>query len=78
MENFLSINSIKKGTSEVSDSFRKKLIELGYSAIYNDIDPNLLKQMEWFGHLTSGKTHQDFFANRVTDYSKSTADWSDL
>jgi ribonucleotide reductase beta subunit family protein with ferritin-like domain len=41
-------------------------------------DPNLLKQMEWFGHLTSGKTHQDFFANRVTDYSKSTADWSDL
>lgn len=30
MENFLSINSIKKGTSEVSDSFRKKLIELGY------------------------------------------------
>jgi ribonucleoside-diphosphate reductase beta chain len=56
----------------------EKLIELGYSAIYNDIDQNLLKQMEWFGHLTSGKTHQDFFANRVTDYAKSTADWSDL
>ena len=56
----------------------EKMIELGYNAIYNDIDPNLLKQMEWFGHLTSGKTHQDFFAGRVTDYSKSTADWSDL
>ena len=56
----------------------EKMIELGYKPIYNDIDPNLLKQMEWFGHLTSGKTHQDFFANRVTDYSKSTADWSDL
>jgi len=56
----------------------EKIKELGYSPIYNDIDPNLLKQMEWFGHLTSGKTHQDFFANRVTDYSKSTADWSDL
>jgi ribonucleoside-diphosphate reductase beta chain len=56
----------------------EKLIELGYDPLYNDIDPNLLKQMEWFGHLTSGKTHQDFFAGRVTDYSKSTADWSDL
>jgi ribonucleoside-diphosphate reductase beta chain len=56
----------------------EKLIELGYDPLYNDIDPNLLKQMEWFGHLTSGKSHTDFFANRVTDYSKSTADWSDL
>ena len=56
----------------------EKLVELGYQAIYNDIDPNLLKQMEWFGHLTSRKTHQDFFAGRVTSYAKSTADWSDL
>ena len=55
-----------------------KMKELGYNPVYNDIDPALLKQMEWFGHLTSGKTHQDFFANRVTDYSKSTGDWSDL
>jgi len=56
----------------------EKMIELGYNGIYNDIDPNLLRQMEWFGHLTSGKTHQDFFAGRVTNYAKSTADWSDL
>ena len=56
----------------------EKMIELGYNGIYNDVDPNLLKQMEWFGHLTSGKTHQDFFAGRVTNYSKSTADWDDL
>jgi ribonucleoside-diphosphate reductase beta chain len=56
----------------------EKIIELGYQAIYNDINPNLLKQMEWFGHLTSGKTHQDFFAGRVTNYAKSVADWSDL
>ena len=56
----------------------EKMIELGYKSIYNDIDPNLLKQMEWFGHLTSGKTHQDFFAGRVTSYAKSTADWDDL
>jgi len=56
----------------------EKMAELGYNAIYNDIDPGLLKQIEWFGHLTSGKTHQDFFAGRVTSYSKSTADWDDL
>jgi ribonucleoside-diphosphate reductase beta chain len=56
----------------------EKMVELGYNIIYNDVDPNLLKQMEWFGHLTSGKTHQDFFAGRVTNYSKSNADWSDL
>jgi ribonucleoside-diphosphate reductase beta chain len=55
-----------------------KMVELGYAPIYNDIDPNLLKQMEWFGHLTGGKTHQDFFAGRVTSYAKSNADWSDL
>jgi ribonucleoside-diphosphate reductase beta chain len=62
----------------IKERANQKLVELGYNSIYNDIDPNLLKQMEWFGHLTSGKTHQDFFAGRVTDYSKSTADWSDL
>jgi ribonucleoside-diphosphate reductase beta chain len=56
----------------------EKMIELGYQVIYNDVDPNLLKQMDWFGHLTSGKTHQDFFAGRVTSYAKSTADWDDL
>ena len=56
----------------------EKMIELGYNAVYNDIEPNLLKQMEWFGHLTSGKSHTDFFASRVTDYAKSIADWSDL
>jgi len=34
--------------------------------------------MEWFGHLTSGVEQQDFFSGRVTSYSKSSADWSDL
>jgi ribonucleoside-diphosphate reductase beta chain len=62
----------------IKERANQKLVELGYTVIYNDIDPNLLKQMEWFGHLTSGKSHSDFFSTRVTDYSKSTADWSDL
>jgi ribonucleoside-diphosphate reductase beta chain len=71
----LNINQLKNFIKERAN---QKLIELGYNPLYNDINPNLLKSMEWFGHLTSGKTHQDFFAGRVTDYSKSTADWSDL
>jgi len=62
----------------IKERANQKLIELGYNPLYNDIDPNLLKSMEWFGHLTSGKSHTDIFAQRVTDYSKSTADWSDL
>ena len=62
----------------IKERANQKLIELGYQSIYNDIDPSLLKQMEWFGHLTSGVEHQDFFAGRVTTYAKSTSDWSDL
>jgi len=62
----------------IKERANQKLIELGYNRLYNDIDPNMLKQMEWFGHLTNGKSHTDFFSTRVTDYSKSTADWSDL
>ena len=62
----------------IKERANQKLVELGYNPLYNDINPDLLKQMEWFGHLTSGVEHQDFFAGRVTTYSKSTADWSDL
>ena len=71
----LNVNQLK---NFIKARANEKIMELGYKAIYNDIDPGLLKQIEWFGHLTSGKTHQDFFAGRVTSYSKSTADWDDL
>ena len=83
IEKAFEMGDIEGLTKEQVKNFIKaraneKMIELGYPAVYNDIDPNLLKQIEWFGHLTSGKTHQDFFAGRVTSYSKSTADWDDL
>jgi ribonucleoside-diphosphate reductase beta chain len=83
IEKAFEMGDIEGLTKEQLKAFIKaraneKLVELGYQTIYNDIDPNLLKQMEWFGHLTSGKTHTDFFSNRVTNYSKSTGDWSDL
>jgi ribonucleoside-diphosphate reductase beta chain len=83
IEKAFEMGDIEGLTKEQLKAFIKaraneKLIELGYNAIYNDIDSSLLKQIEWFGHLTSGKTHQDFFAGRVTNYAKSVADWSDL
>jgi ribonucleoside-diphosphate reductase beta chain len=62
----------------IKERANQKLIELDYKPLYDDINPDLLKQMEWFGHLTSGVEHADFFSTRVTTYSKSTADWSDL
>ena len=31
----------------IKERANQKLVELGYSSIYNDIDPNLLKQMEY-------------------------------
>jgi len=56
----------------------EKMLELGLQGIYNDIDPELLRQMDWFGHLTSGKTQQDFFSLRPSSYAKSVGDWTDL
>lgn len=55
----------------------EKMVELGYKAVYN-VDEKLLEEMAWFGQITSGVEHQDFFAQRPSAYSKSTADWSDL
>jgi ribonucleoside-diphosphate reductase beta chain len=46
-----------------------KLMELGYESTYK-VDEEALERMEWFGHLTGGVTHTDFFAMRPTDYSK--------
>jgi len=55
----------------------EKMVELGYKPIY-DVNEALLEEMAWFGQITSGVEHQDFFAQRPSVYSKSTADWSDL
>ena len=31
--------------------------------------------MSWFDNLSAGKQHTDFFANRVTNYSKGVQNW---
>jgi ribonucleoside-diphosphate reductase beta chain len=53
------------------------MVELGYKPLY-DVNEKLLDEIAWFGQITSGVEHQDFFAQRPSAYSKSTADWSDL
>ena len=55
----------------------EKMVELGYKPLF-DVNEKLLEEIAWFGQITSGVEHKDFFSGRVTSYSKSTADWSDL
>lgn len=55
----------------------EKMVELGYKPVYV-VDDKLLDEIAWFGQITSGVEQQDFFAQRPSSYSKSTADWSDL
>ena len=52
-----------------------KMGDLGYRPIVNGIDVKAIERMKWFDHLSAGKQHTDFFANRVTNYSKGTMEW---
>jgi ribonucleoside-diphosphate reductase beta chain len=54
-----------------------KLGDLGYKGIITDIDPTSVERMKWFDHLSAGKQHSDFFANRNTNYSKGNMDWDE-
>ena len=55
-----------------------KMSDLGLSPIIpaSEIDKGALKTMKWFDAVIAGKQHTDFFANRVTNYSKGHLDWS--
>jgi len=55
-----------------------KMSDLGLDPIVPsaDIDKGALKTMKWFDAVIAGKQHTDFFANRVTNYSKGHLDWS--
>lgn len=53
-----------------------KLMELGLSRNWKTIDKDVLAHMSWFDTLSSGVQSQDFFAGRVSDYSKGTMDFS--
>jgi ribonucleoside-diphosphate reductase beta chain len=52
-----------------------KMGDLGYGPIVNGIDTEAVQRMSWFDNLSAGKQHTDFFANRVTNYSKGVQNW---
>ena len=52
-----------------------KMQDLGYESIVNGIDDASIKRMKWFDSLSAGKQHTDFFASRVTNYSKGVQNW---
>lgn len=53
-----------------------KLNDLGLKKLWKNINPDSMKNMEWFDILSAGVNHSDFFASRVSDYSKGTMDFS--
>ena len=59
----------------IKNRVNTKLGDLGYRPIIGNVDMNAVDRMKWFDHLSAGKQHTDFFANRVTNYSKGHMEW---
>ena len=62
-------------TNFIKNRVNTKLGDLGYNPIIGDIDMTAVNEMKWFDSLSAGKQHTDFFANRVTNYSKGHLEW---
>ena len=62
-------------TSFIKHRLNTKMGDLGYGPIVNGIDEEAVQRMSWFDSLSAGKQHTDFFANRVTNYSKGVQNW---
>jgi len=59
----------------IKNRVNTKLGDLGYNPIILDVDMKAVNEMKWFDALSAGKQHTDFFANRVTNYSKGHLEW---
>ena len=55
-----------------------KLNDLGLKKVWKNIDKDALNRMSWFDVLSSGTSHGDFFASRVSDYAKGITDFSNV
>ena len=62
-------------TNFIKNRVNTKLGDLGYNPIVGDVDMTAVNEMKWFDALSAGKQHTDFFANRVTNYSKGHLEW---
>lgn len=54
-----------------------KLSEIGYESIF-EVDKESLNRMSWFDSLSGGREFGDFFASRVSEYSKNDYNHQDL
>jgi ribonucleoside-diphosphate reductase beta chain len=61
----------------IKNRVNTKLGDLGYKPIVSDIDLPAVERMKWFDSLSAGKQHTDFFASRVTNYSKGHLQWDE-
>ena len=61
----------------IKNRVNTKLGDLGYKGIIDNIDMTAVERMKWFDHLSAGKQHTDFFASRVTNYSKGHLTWDE-
>lgn len=61
----------------IKNRVNTKLGDLGYKPIISNVDLTAVERMKWFDHLSAGKQHTDFFANRVTNYSKGHLTWDE-
>lgn len=52
-----------------------KLQEIGLKSNWKNLDKDALQRLEWFSVLSGGVELQDFFAQKVTSYSKGLADF---
>ena len=59
----------------IKNRVNTKLGDLGYKPIITGVDMSSVNNMKWFDALSAGKQHTDFFANRVTNYSKGHLEW---
>jgi ribonucleoside-diphosphate reductase beta chain len=70
----LSKNELK---NFIKQRINTKMSDLGLDTLVpsSEIDKGALKTMKWFDAVIAGKQHTDFFASRVTNYSKGHVDW---
>lgn len=75
-----SIEGIEAHDLKVFIRFRTntKLGDLGLKKVWKNLDKESLEKMSWFDIMTGGVSHADFFASRVSDYSKGTIDFSNI
>jgi len=55
-----------------------KLEDLGLKKNWKKLDKEAIQRMSWFDVLSGGVSHSDFFASRVSDYSKGSIDFSKI